>query len=95
MNPKENRLEYARQYQSMSAKERRKVVFPDEKKFNLDGPMAFRSTCTQKIFRKRIIQQSIVDEDLLRSREEPSYLQENLNYNLSAADKKQQSMWRC
>ena len=37
MKHKEKRLEYASQYQSMSAKEWRKVFFSDEKKFNLDG----------------------------------------------------------
>ena len=38
MNHKEKQLEYAGLYQNMSAKEWRKVVFLDEKKFNLDGP---------------------------------------------------------
>ena len=35
-------MEYARQYQTMSAKEWRKVVFSDEKKFNLDSPDDFQ-----------------------------------------------------
>ena len=37
----EKRLEYSRQYQTMSAKEWLKVVFSNEKKFNLDGPDGF------------------------------------------------------
>ena len=65
MKHKEKRLEYARQHQTKSAKEWRKVVFSDEKKFDLDDP--FRSTSTQKIFQKRITQQGIVAEDLLWS----------------------------
>ena len=36
------RLEYACQYQTMSAKEWRKVVFSNEKKFNLDDPNGFQ-----------------------------------------------------
>ena len=45
---REKRQEYARQYQTMSAKEWRKVVFSDEKKFNLDSPGGF-----QKYFSRR------------------------------------------
>ena len=60
MKHKEKRLEYTHQYQTMSAKEWRRVVFSDEKKFNFDGPDG-----TQKIFQMRITQQGIVEEDLL------------------------------
>ena len=38
---KEKRLEYARRFQTMSAKECRKVVFLDGKKFYLDSPDGF------------------------------------------------------
>ena len=42
MKYKDKRQEYAYQYQTMSAKEWWKVVFSDEKKFNLDGPAGFQ-----------------------------------------------------
>ena len=42
MKHKEKRLEYARQYQTMSAKEWRKAVFSDEKKYNLVGPDGYQ-----------------------------------------------------
>ena len=42
MKHKEKWLEYARQYQIMSVKKCQKVVFLNEKKFNLDGPDGFQ-----------------------------------------------------
>ena len=45
MKHKEKWLEYAHQYQTMSTKEWRKVVFSDEKKFNFDGPDGFQKYC--------------------------------------------------
>ena len=42
MKHKKKRLEYAWQYQTMSAKERLKVVFSEEKKFHFDGPDSFQ-----------------------------------------------------
>ena len=47
---KEKRLEYARQYQTMSVKEWGKIVFSDEKKFNLDGPDGFQKYWYAKVF---------------------------------------------
>ena len=41
MKHKEKQMEYARQYQTMSAKECRKVVYSDEKKFSLVDPNGF------------------------------------------------------
>ena len=72
----------------------RKVVFSDEKKFNLDNRDDFQNYLHAKNLQKRINQQGIVEEDLLSSTR-LSHLQENLNYNLSVVDKKQQIMWRC
>ena len=42
MKHKEKWREYAHQYQTMSAKEWRKVVFSEEKKFNLGDPDGFQ-----------------------------------------------------
>ena len=50
MKHQEKRQEYARQYQTMSAKEWRKVVYSDEKKFNLDGPYGFQKYWHAKSF---------------------------------------------
>ena len=91
MKHKEKRLKYARQYQTMSAKEWSKVVFSDEEKFNLDGSEVLAH---KKSFQKRITQPCIVEEDLSWS-ERPSHIQENLNYNLSVVVKKQHIMWKC
>ena len=67
MTHKDKRLEYARQYQTMSAKEWRKVAFSDESKFNLDCPDGFQKYWHVKIFQKRITQQGIAERDLLWS----------------------------
>ena len=42
MKLREKPLEYARQYVTISAKEWRKVVFSDDKKFNVDDPDVFQ-----------------------------------------------------
>ena len=62
MKLKVKRVEYVRQYQTMNAKEWQKVIFSDEKKFNLDGSNGFHMYWHAKIFKKRITQQSIVEE---------------------------------
>ena len=59
MKHKEKWLEYACQYQTMSAKEWRKVVFSGEKKFNLDGPDDCQKYWHAKVFQKRTIQQGM------------------------------------
>ena len=50
MKHQEKQLEYGRQYQTMSVKEWRKVVFSDEKKFNLDIPEGFQKYKRAKNF---------------------------------------------
>ena len=50
MKHKEKRLEYACQYQTMSTKDWWKVVFLDEKKFNLDSPDGFQKYWHAKNF---------------------------------------------
>ena len=47
---KEKQLEYVHQYQTISAKDCRKVVFSDEKKFNLDVPNGFQKFWRAKNF---------------------------------------------
>ena len=51
----------------MSAKEWRKVVFSDEKTFNLDGLDGFQKYSHAKTFPRRITQQGIVEEGHLWS----------------------------
>ena len=50
MKHKEKQLEYVRQYQTMSVKEWRKVVFSDKKKFILDDPGGFQKYWHAKNF---------------------------------------------
>ena len=94
MKHKEKLLEYARQYQTMNAKEWRKVVFSDQKKFNLDGPDGFQKCRHAKYFPEENYKTRYSDRSLMIW-EGTSHLQENLNSNLSVVDKKQQIMWRC
>ena len=54
MKHKEKRLECAHQCQTKSAKEWQKVVFLDEKKFNLDGSDGFQRYWHTKIFQMKI-----------------------------------------
>ena len=52
MKHKKKQLEYAHQYQTMSAKEWQKVIYSKEKKFNLDGPDDFQKYWHAKNFPK-------------------------------------------
>ena len=90
MKHKEKRVKYPRQYQTMSAKEWRKVDFSDEKKFNLDGSDGFSEVLSRKIFSKRelITQQGIIEEDLFWSGGGGVLIFRKTDYNLSAVDKK-------
>ena len=90
---KEKQLENAQQYQTMSAKEWRKVVFSDEKEFNLNGPDDFQKYCYAKKFPEENYSTRHTERRIsydLSGR--PSHLQENLDYNLSVAVKKLQIM---
>ena len=50
MKHKQKQLEYARQYKAIKAKGWQKVVFSDEKKFNLDGLDDFQKCWHTKNF---------------------------------------------
>ena len=86
--PKQKRLEYVRQYQTMSAKEWRNVIFSDEKKFNLDGQGGFQKYQLAKHFpEENYSTRHSGGGSLIIWR--LSHLQENLNYILSVVDKMQ------
>ena len=55
MKHKEKRLEYALQYQTLSAKEWQKVVFLDKKKFNLDSQDGFQKYWHTKFSRRELL----------------------------------------
>ena len=56
MKHKEKRLEYARQYQTMTAKEWWKIVFSDENKFNSNGLDCFQKYWhAKKISRRKLL----------------------------------------
>ena len=90
MKHKEKRLEYARQYQTKNAKEWRKVVFSDEKKFNLDGPDTFQKHWYAKNFPEENYSTRRRGGKSLMIWGGGYHFQDNLNYNLSEVDKKQQ-----
>ena len=100
MMHKQKGLEYARQYQTMSAKEWRKFVFSDEKKFNLDGLDDFQKYWNAKEFPEENYSRHSGGGSLMIRGD--SHLQENLNYNSLCEDakwfishtRKVLSMWR-
>ena len=94
MKQKEKQLEYALQYQTMSAQEWRKVVFLDVKKFNLDDTDGFAKYWQAKEFPEENYLTRHSGGRSLMIGVGTSYLRENLNYNLSEVDKNQQIMWR-
>ena len=94
MKHKEKWLEYARQYQIISAKEWRKIVFSDEKKFNLDSPDGFQKYWHPKNFAEVNHSTGYSGGGSLMIWG-LSHFQENLNYNLSVVNKNQQIMRRC
>ena len=91
MKHKEKRLEYARQYQTMSVKEWRKVVFSVEMEFDLDGSDGFQKYWHAKYFPEEnySTRHSGGGSLMIGCWGGFSHLQENLNYNLSVIDKKQ------
>ena len=95
MKHKEKQLEYARQYQIMSAKEWLKVVFLNKKKFNLDSQNGFHKYWHVKNFPEENYSTRHSEGGSLMIWVGYSHIQENLNYNLSLVDKKQQIMRRC
>ena len=91
MEHKEKRLEYAHQYQTMGAKEWKKV-FSDKKKFNLDCPDRFQKYWHATNFPKEEYSTRHSGGGSLMIWWGSSHLQENLIYNLSVVGKKQQIM---
>ena len=87
MKHKEKWLKYVHQYQTMSAKEWQKVVFSNEKKFNLDGSDGFQKYWHAKNFLEQNYSTRYSGGGFLIIWE-ASHRQENLDYNLSAVNKK-------
>ena len=91
MKHKKKRLEYAHQYQTISAKEWQKV-FLDKKKFNLNSLNDFQKYWHAKYFPEENCSTRHSGRESLRIGGRASHLQENLNYNFSVVDKKLQIM---
>ena len=90
MKHKQKRLEYTRQYQTMNAKVWRKVVFSDEKNFNLDGLDGFQKYWPAKKFPEEDYSKDLGRRGSLTSMIWwPSHLQEDFKYNFSVVVKKQ------